>query len=103
MNAPMTHVSVTDDYANDSSLSISLLQEPLRSQDSDIPLIQLLGAIGQYHKLRDLSHQERFGEPDSSCRRAISELRDLENLLRNAGDDFLVDARLSIELSPKSL
>ena len=101
MNAPVTHVPITDN--TDSNISVSLLKEPLRSQDSDIPLIQLLGAIGQYHNLRDLSHQERFGTHDSSSRRAISELRALESLLRDAGDDFVVDAKLSIELMPKSL
>lgn len=102
MNAPVS-VPLTDKANSEGTIRVPLLQEPLRSRDADIPLIQLLGAIGQYHRFRDLSHQERFGKPDPSARRAVTELRALEQLLRDAGDDFDVDATLNIQLSTKSL
>lgn len=103
MNAPVKHVPLTDDANSNDTIRVSLLQEPLRSSESDIPLLQLLGAIGQYHNQRDLSHQERFGTPDPSAQRAVTELRALEQRLRDAGDEFDVDATLNIELSTKSL
>ncbi len=103
MNAHVKQLHRRDDPRGEASIRLPLLQEPLRSRDSDIPLIALLGAIGQYHTLRDRSHQERFGEPDSASRRALTQLQALERLLRDAGEDFVVDATLNIELSTKTL
>lgn len=105
MNAPIPELRVSNTPEIDGALQVSLLHEPLRSNESDIPLIELLSAIGQYHRRRDLSHQERFGTHDQQSKRAIDQLKALEQLLHSANsenEDFVVEASLKIELVPNN-
>lgn len=104
MNAPIPTPRASGPTDSDSAFRVSLLHGPLRSTDRDIPLVQLLGAIRQYHRLQNLSHQERAGTHDLQSRRVLKELADLETLLQTAdhdNSDLEVSATLHIELIPR--
>jgi hypothetical protein len=87
-------------------MRVSLLEEPLRD-NSGMPILQLLEALQKYHRLRDFSHQERFGRPDQQSRQALSELgkvrQSLSELTSGASGedpDFIIEASLNVRMAP---
>lgn len=107
MNAPAQGIHTHKDPISEESLQVSLMEEPLHSESTGIPVLHLLTALRQYHQLRDLSHHERFGEPDPQSRQALSQLEQVQESLQaltaRSGEhdmDIRVEASLNLKMSP---
>lgn len=107
MNAPMPEVFPDHRPANAASYEVNLLQEPLGVQQSGMDVLELLATMRNYHQLRDFSHQERFGVPDSQSRKALAKLGELQRSLQDflaaeqgAGEDCVVEVSLNLRMTP---
>lgn len=108
MNAPITEIPTDRGKTNEEFLQVSLIEEPLDSESTCVPVLQLLKALGQYHRLRDFSHRERFGAPDPQSTQALAELRQARQSLQalastaegNAGH-MLIEASLNLKMTPR--
>ena len=109
MNAPIPELRRHDLQTDQDSFQVSLLEAPLHCEENGTPVLQLLTALCQYHRLRDLSHQERFGKPDSNSRRALSQLEETRKSLQaltarpgGGSAQLHIEASLNLKMSPAS-
>jgi hypothetical protein len=108
MNAPIPD-SVTDDGVTPAeAFTVSLLDGPLRCEQSGVAVLELLAAMRNFHQLRDFSHQERFGAPDGQSRQALSQLGEVQQSLRQLVADaggkegaVVVEASLNVRMVPR--
>lgn len=106
MNQAIPELREQDIQGGEDSFQVSLMEEPLHTEHSGMPVMQLLAALRRYHRERDFSHQERFGTPDPQARQALSELgkaqESLRNLVSSGGDaDILIEACLNLKMAPR--
>ena len=106
MNAPLREPQYDTSTVADDSIHLPLMQQALVQEDSGVPLIELLAALRKYYQLRDFSHRERFGAPDSATAQALVELDDMQRSLQRLAADardsdrtILVNAQLSVQLT----
>ena len=106
MNAPIPELRAPVAHTKEDTIQVSLMEEPLHTEQADMPVVQLLAALRKYHQARDFSHQERFGTPDPQSRRALSELGRVQQSLnelaagKGPGEDFIIEASLNVRVAP---
>ena len=104
MNAVVPEQDFQYHQATADSLKVSLMEEPLHSDDSGIPVLQLITALREYHQLRDFSHQERFGTRDPQSTQALNDLEEAHRAMRvltsSAGGDVRIEASLNLKVTP---
>ena len=82
MNAAISQARPQARQSNENLLEVSLMEEALDCDTAGTSLLQLLAALRQYHRVRDLSHQERFGAPDPQSQQALSQLEEVRQSLQ---------------------
>ena len=106
MNAPLPEPQYRASTATDESIHLPLMQQSPVQEDSGVPLIELLAALRNYYRLRDLSLRERFGSPDRATEQALAKLDEMQQSLQRLAADardskrtILVNAQLSVQLT----
>ncbi|MGB1139880.1 MAG: hypothetical protein ACPG1A_03205 [Halioglobus sp.] len=94
---------------SDDVLSVSLMEEPLHTEQAGMPVLQLLAALRRYDHERNLSHQERYGTPDPQSSQALSELQETQRSLQaltsgkdGSEADILIEASLNLRMAPRA-
>lgn len=106
MNAPVPELRARHDHESGEDVSVPLVEGPLRSEQSGMPILELLCALRNYHQARDFSHQERYGKPDRRSRQALSELGELQRSLQamqpGSGEtgELFIEASLNLRVAP---
>ena len=105
MNAPIPGLRAHIEQDKEALFQVSLMDGSLHD-GAGMPVLQLLEALRQYHQQRDLSHWERFGEPDPDARKALAELdetrhslREMSSTLGTEEQDIFVEASLSLRMA----
>lgn len=109
MNA---HVELLDNSvlgSSDNALSLALIEDALPQRELDDQLMEVLTVMRRHHRLRNFTHQERFGESHPGAERALAQLDQVEQLLRDlaanaqkADQDFVVEAHLKVTLKAQN-
>lgn len=109
MNAAVPESRTRHEHEGGKDVSVHLVEGPLRSEQSGMPILELLCALRNYHRARDFSHQERYGEPDRQSRQALSELSELQRSLQamrpgsgssSEKGELFIEASLNLRVAP---
>lgn len=108
MNAPAVSPDLVNTAEASPSLDIPLLGGKLGADDSRQYVLQMIHNLQGYHRKRNFSHQERFGEPDPLSESVLHELaaafesaKQLIDQARDGNAALVIESSIKVKFAPQ--
>ena len=108
MNAPAGSMVIDVEATLEDAMDIPLLDSRYCADEARQCALQVIAELRKYHRLRNHSHLERFGEPDPVCERALSDLegafsaaKTLIEAAERSGSPVVLESSIKLRLLPE--